>query len=52
MGLHLYVRDENDRGTEWNCTTEEMLQHTTGCEPLQVLAPVFFNLFTSNPRYF
>ena len=27
MGLHLYFSDEVDRGTDWDCTKEEMLRY-------------------------
>lgn len=32
MGLHLYVPDEEDRGTNWDCTVEEMLRYSSGAE--------------------
>lgn len=41
MGLHLYVRDEIDRGTNWNCTADELVRYAAGSEPQQVLAPFF-----------
>ena len=44
MGLHLYVPDEEDRGTNWNCTVEEMLRYSSGAESQQVLAPRFTGL--------
>jgi len=42
MGLHLYVPDAEDRGTDWNCSVEDMLRYATGAESQQVLAPTFF----------
>lgn len=33
MGIHLYVPDEQDRGTNWNCTVEEMLRYAADAEP-------------------
>jgi len=44
MGLHLYVPDEEDRGTNWDCTVEEMLRYSSGAESQQVLAPTFARL--------
>jgi len=40
MGIHLYVPDEQDRGTNWNCTVEEMLEYAAAAEPQQVSSPV------------
>ena len=40
MGLHLYVPDDQERGTDWSCTAEEMLRYATGAEQQQVLAPL------------
>lgn len=41
MGFHLYVPDAEDRGTDWNCTADEMLQYSNGAESQQVLARAF-----------
>ena len=50
MGLHLYVPDEEDRGTNWSCTVDEMLQYAAAAEPQQVLTPLFpFSAFFPNP---
>jgi len=48
MGLHLYVRDEVDRGTDWNCTAEELVRYAAGCEPQQVLAIVFLKFLPTH----
>lgn len=39
MGLLLYARDEIDRGTDWNCSLQELVRYAAGSEPRQVLAP-------------
>jgi len=41
MGLHLYVPDDQERGTDWNCSVEEMLRYATGAEQQQVFALAF-----------
>ena len=44
MGIHLYVPDQVDRGANYNCTVEEMLQYSSGAESQQVLAPELLGL--------
>ena len=48
MGLHLYVRDEEDRGANWNCSVEEMVRYASGSEPQQVLAPTLLNFLLTH----
>jgi hypothetical protein len=43
MGIHLYVPDEEDRGTNWDCSVDELLQYTSSAESQQVLAPEFLS---------